>query len=559
MHWKQISPDLTRRANEEAPKPPTETAAAPAVPARPRAQEQQETIQPNNRIAINTFAASPVAAGEIWAGTNNGLIQLTRDGGATWKNVSPPGLTALSQISIVEASHFDAGTAYAAIDRHEENDFKAHFYRTHDFGRTWQETSQGIPEGCFARVVREDPVRKGLLYAGTENAAFVSFDEGDHWTSLQLNMPTTSVRDMMVHGDDLVAATYGRAFWILDDVTPLRQIDRNVTSAPAFLFRPEKALRVRLDLNQDTPIPPDMPAGQNPPNGAIVDYYLGSEPSQDVTLGIYDSAGKLVRQYSTQPEAPSTEPPPNVPNYWLAHPEPLTKNSGMNRFVWDLRYAPPPVLRHEYPISAVYQNTPGLPLGSIVTPGRYTVRLTVAGRSFEQPLEVAMDPRVDVSATALNEELTLERRIIDLVASSYEFYRKAVTLRQTLAGDQKQIERSTGGEAALAALKQFDQKAQRLQGSEGGFGGGGRGGRQAPSFAALNRSIGSLASVVDGQDAAPTPVMQTAYERYCRDLTTAVQGWNELMKADLSNLNGELAKQSVGAVPSSTLPVPSCK
>jgi hypothetical protein len=275
-----------------------------------------------------------------------------------------------------------------------------------------------------------------------------------------------------------------------------------------------------------------------------------------VKLAIYDGAGQLVREYSTgDKEQPGTEPPPNVPDYWLGHPEPLTKNGGLNRFVWDLRYAPPPVLRHEYPISALYQNTPGLPLGAIVTPGKYTLRLTVNGRTFEQPLEVAMDPRVDVSSDALAQQLTLERKILDLVAASFDFYRKAVALRQTLAGDQKQIERKPGGDAAIAALKEFDQKAQRLQGAEGG---GGRGGRQAPAFAALNRSFGSLASIVDAQDAAPTPVMQTAYEGYCRDLATAAQQWNELMKTDLASLNQELAKQKIGATQSATLPVPSC-
>jgi photosystem II stability/assembly factor-like uncharacterized protein len=558
LHWKAISPDLTRRPETPAVPPTDSASAAPAVPARPRAQEQQETIQPNNRTAINTFAPSPVAQGQIWAGTNNGIIQVTRDGGATWQNVSPPGLAPLSQISMLEASHFEAAAAYAAVDRHDENDFRPHFYRTHDYGKTWQETSTGIPDGSFARVVREDPARKGLLYAGTENAAFVSFDDGDHWSSLQLNMPVTSVRDLVVHGDDLVAATYGRAFWILDDVTPLRQIDRTVSSAPAFLFRPEKALRVRLDLNQDTPLPPEMPAGQNPPNGAILDYYLAAQPSQDVLLAIYDSAGQLVRQYSTKSEQAAAEAPPNVPDYWLGHPDPLTGNSGMNRFVWDLRYAAPAVLRHDYPISALYQNTPGLPLGAIVTPGDYRARLTVDGRTFEQPLVVAMDPRVDVSPDALAQQLTLERKILDLVAASYEYYRKAVTLRQTLAGNQKELEKGTG-DAAIARLKEFDQKALRLQGAEGGFGGGGRGGRQAPAFAALNRSIGSLASVVDGQDAAPTPAMQSAYEGYCRDLATAAQNWNELMKTDLSNLNGELVKQNLAAVAAAPLPVPSCK
>ena len=569
VHWKALGGDLTER-KDAAPSATDSAATAPqspgqvgAAPARARAQEQQETIAPAQRGAINCFLPSPVAAGEIWVGTNNGLIQLTRDNGAHWEDVTPPGLTATTQISIIEPSHFDANTAYAAIDRHEENDFQAHLYRTHDAGKTWQETSNGFAPGDFARVVREDPQRKGLLYAGTENAAYVSFDEGDHWTSLQLNMPVTSIRDLVVHGDDLVAATYGRAFWVLDDVTPLRQMDSKTAATSALLFRPGKALRVRYDLNQDTPIPPDLPAGENPPAGAIIDFYLNSTPGQDITLGIYDNAGKLVREYSTKAEAAAEpEPPLNVPDYWVGHPEPLTRNAGENRFVWDLRYSAPPVLRHEYPISALYGNTPGLPLGAMATPGNYKVRLTVNGRSYEQPLTVAMDPRVDVSSEALNQQLELEQKVIGLVADSFQFYKKAVSFRQLLAGDQKELEKNPASAQALAALQEFDQKAMRLQGSDGGRGaggGGGRGAAQAPAFAALNRTLGSLASVVDGQDAAPTAAMETAYEGDCKELETAVTNWNTLMKTDLANLNGELAKAKLSPVSAQALPAVTCK
>jgi photosystem II stability/assembly factor-like uncharacterized protein len=550
VHWKAVSPDLTKAPSAPVNEPISESVT---LPARPRAQEQQETITPNNRNAINTFAPSPVTAGIIWAGTSNGILQVTRDGGATWQDVSPPGLGALTQISIVDASHFDAGTAYAAIDRHEENDFRAHFYRTRDFGKTWTETSDGIAAGDFARVIREDPVRKGLLYAGTENAAYVSLDDGDHWSSLQLNMPITSIRDLVVHGDDLVAATYGRAFWILDDVTPLRQVDRNVTSSAGFLFKPAKALRVRLDQNQDTPLPPEMPAGQNPPNGAIIDFYLASKPAHDVTLGIYDSAGQLLREYSTKPEPPSNEPPPNVPDYWVGHPDPLTRNAGMNRFVWDLHYTAPPVLRHEYPISALYQNTPGLPLGALATPGEYRVRLTVNGKTYEQPLVVTMDPRVDVTPAALSQELDLEKKAIEMVAVSFDFYRKAADLRQEAA-------RLSQTAPSLEALKEFSQKVQRVQGAENGFGGGGgRGARQAPAFASLNRNFGSLATVVDSQDSAPTPAMQAAYEGYCRDLTVATQAWNELVKTDLPAVNAELTKQNLTRLTATPLSPPVCR
>jgi photosystem II stability/assembly factor-like uncharacterized protein len=515
VHWKTISPDLTIRAVAAPAAAATEEPTTPAGPARPRAQEQQETIAPMNRAAINTFSLSPFKAGEIWAGTNNGVIQFTSDGGEHWQNVSPNGLAANTQISILEASHFAAGAAYAAVDRHEENDFRPHIFRTRDGGKTWQEVAAGIPDGSFARTIREDPVKRGLLYAGTEYGAYVSFDDGDHWSPLQMNLPTCSVRDLVIHGDDLVAATYGRAFWVLDDVTPLRQIDRTVSSAREYLYRPEKAQRVRLDLNQDTPIPPEMPAGTNPPTGAIINFYLAAEPGPDITLDILDSAGKSVRRFSTAAEPQRSEPPPNVPDYWIGHPEPLTKKAGMNRFVWDLRYAPPDVLRHEYPISALYANTPGLPLGAIVTPGNYRVRLTVNGRTLEQPLVVSMDPRVDVTNDSLAQQLSLETRIISLVQASYDGFRKAADLRQKAADN-----------------KDFADKVQRLQGADAGFGGGGggRGGRQAPTFAALNRNLGSLANIVDGQDAAPTPAMQTAFEGYCKEFATLAQSWNDLIK-----------------------------
>ena len=247
-----------------------------------------------------------------------------------------------------------------------------------------------------------------------------------------------------------------------------------------------------------------------------------------------------------------------MPDYWIGHPEPLTRKSGMNRFVWDLRYAPPPVLRHEYPISALYQGTPGLPLGAIATPGTYRVKLQVNGRTYEQPLTVAMDPRVDVSNEALAQQLDLESKIIDLVAESYDFYHKALLVRQTLAGDQKELEKHAG--AALTTLKDFDQKAMRLQGSDTGFGGGaGRGVKQAPAFAPLNRNLGSLASIVDGQDAAPTPAMQSAYEEYCHDLASAAQSWNALLKDELPGVNGALEKQGVGPLAGAPLAVPACR
>ena len=552
VHWKALGGDLTKRP-AAPPEPPQPEYSAAALSTKPKAREEEQSVHPPERSAINTFSPSPVAAGEIWAGTNNGLVQLTRDEGDGWQIVTPPGLDQYTLISMVEASHYDAGEAYVVVDRHEQNDFKPHIYRTRDFGRSWVETVEGIPDFSFVRVVREDPVRKGLLYAGTETAAYVSFDDGDHWNPLQLNMPTTSVRDLVVHGSDLVAATYGRAFWILDDVTPLRQINEETARAKAHLFAPEKALRVRLDLNQDTPLPPEMPAGQNPPNGALIDYYLASAPSQDVKLSIFDSRGQLVREFSSKPEASVDEPPPNVPEYWVGHPEPLSKRQGMNRFVWDLRYASPLALRHEYAISALYENTPGEPLGPLVVPGDYRVELTVDGRSMRQPLTVAMDPRVDVSSTALNEQLALQQKLADLITASYRFYREAALVRQELAVDEKKLEGEQGAETEK--LEKFDADAFKLAGQESAGGGGGQFGKPKPSFALLNRELSSLESTVDMQDAAPTPAMVTAYQDYCRDLTKVANGWNDLLKTSLPDVNDTLAKGRLAGLPATPLPV----
>jgi len=563
VHWKPVSPDLTRRPGASPPAAESaEDGPADNLPKKPKVQEEETTVRPPDRSAINTFSLSPVTDGVIWAGTTNGLVQVSKDRGTTWQIVSPPDLTQYSLISIVEASHFDAGTAYVAVDRHEENDFKPHFYRTHDFGKTWQDTNTGIKDFDFSRVVREDPTRKGLLYAGTENAAYVSFDDGDHWNPLQLNMPTVSVRDFAIHGSDLVAGTYGRAFWILDDLAPLRQIGRDVANADVHLYRPDKATRVRLDMNGDTPLPPEMPAGQNPPNGALIDYYLRSEPQQDISLAIYDSAGQLVRQFSSRPEPASKEPPPNVPDYWLARPEPLGKHIGMNRFLWDLHYTSPDALRHEYAISALYGNTPGDPLGPLALPGKYEVRLTVNGRTYKQPLEIGMDPRVDVTDNALIQEFHLERKTSELVTASYHDHRQAAELRAAIARTEKDVERKKNQSPELvSALKELDGKAQQLEGAEQfGGGGGARGGRPKPTFALLNRELGSLATVIDGQDAAPTPAMQTAFEDYCNDLTAVANRWNELLKTDVPKVNDSLTKLNMAALTATALTPPaSCK
>ena len=466
-HWTKASPDLTERQGSEAVnEEEKQTAADQAATGerKARTREASETLTPPNRSAINTFSPSPVKLGQIWVGTTNGLVQLTQDAGATWKTVTPKGLSQFAMVSMTEASHFDPATAYISVDRHEENDFTPHIYLTHDTGKTWTEADTGIAPGDFVRVVREDPKRKGLLYAGTENKTYVSFDEGAHWHPLQLNMPTTSVRDLQIEGNDLVAATYGRSFWILDDISPLRQIgitpETRPTRPDTFLYKPGRALRVQLDLNGDTPIPPELPAGQNPPNGALIDFYLKSAPAEDLTLAIYDAAGKLVRDFSTRSQQHTAEPPPSVPDYWLGHPEPLTKIAGENRFLWDLRYAPPDALRHQYAISAMYQGTPGDPLGALVVPGTYEVRLTVAGKVYRQPLEVALDPRVKVSQRELEEQLALDRSATEMTSATYALYHQATILREAHRG-RRQEGAGSGSRRGPEGLRRQSNRPRR--------------------------------------------------------------------------------------------------
>ena len=558
--WKAISPDLTKRpeSEEEARKAAEEQKAKQTEEKKPKAGEEEEAPRIPDRSAITTFAPSTLQRGEIWVGTNNGLVQITTDNGATWQNISPPGLQKHSEVTMVEASHFDAGAAYASVDNHQLNDFCPHIFRTRDFGKTWQEVVAGIPDGSFVKVVREDPARKGLLYAGTETGAFVSFDGGDHWGSLQLNLPTVSVRDMVVHGDDLVAATYGRAFWILDDLTPLRQIDNQVAQSKVHLYAPATAIRLRNNMSQDTPFPPEMPAGDNPPDGAVLDYYFRAAPPGDITLAIFDQNGQLVRELSSKPQPVRTEPPPDVPNYWLARPVPLPKNAGMNRYVWDLRYTPPDAIRHTYSIAAIYENTPAEPQGPFVVPGKYEARLTVDGKTYKQPLTVKLDPRVTVAPGALERQLELQKKIDALISLSYEFHGRAAELRAKIAEREKAMENNDQAKTALQTVKDFDGKVGKIQGEESrGFPGFGK---PKPTFRLMNSELATLTETVGGADAAPTDAMRTAYHDYCEDLTKLAAQWSDLMREALPGINGQLTQQHLEtlATPAPLAVVPAC-
>jgi photosystem II stability/assembly factor-like uncharacterized protein len=407
--WDIISPDLTRKQWQ--------------MPSVIQAFESQDAERGQHRGVIYTVAPSPKDVNLIWAGTDDGLIHVTHDGGKNWQDVTPPALTPWSKVSLMEASHFDKDTAYAAINRFRLDDLKPHIYRTKDGGKTWSEIVNGLPEGAVVNAVREDPVRQKLLFAGTELGVFVSVNDGDTWQSLQVNLPVTSVRDLVIHKDDLVVGTHGRSFWILDDITPLRQVSTMNGSRVNTLFAPEQAIRWRWNRNTDTPLPPEVPAGQNPPDGAIINYAIVTS-SSPVSLEIYDWKNQLVRRYSSEdrPEVTEAELQKElpVPTYWVRPAQILSAETGMHRFIWDLRYAAPKAIDREYPIAAIYRDTPRAPRGALVLPGAYKLNLVIGGKTYSQPLTVQMDPRIKTPMAGLEEQLALSLRVSDLMEQDYD-------------------------------------------------------------------------------------------------------------------------------------------
>ncbi len=513
-HWNIISPDLTLRPGEKAE---------------------------DGKGTIYTIAVSQRSAGTIWVGTDNGLIQLTRDEGKTWQDVTPPNLPQWSMISIIDPSPDDAGTAYAAIDRHQMDDIKPYIYRTQDFGKTWTKITSGIPEAACVHAVREDPVRKGLLFAGTELGVFVSFDDGSSWQSLQLNLPVTPIRDLLIKDNDLVAATHGRSFWILDDISALRELNADVTNSDSHLFKPAPAFRLRKNESQDTPLQPETPAGRNPPAGAIIDYALKSVPVGEVTLEILARGGSLVRKFSsTDPQRKLDDTQP-FPTYWLRPPAPLTKQSGMNRFVWDLRYAPPPAMAPGYSIAVAFgEDATKIPEGPLVLPGTYQVKLTAGGRTYTAPLEVKADPRTKLATSALEQQLEIELNINDGMSKSFGAAQELELLRHQLAELKVRLADKADLKTIADAVTALDEKALALLGGPPQY-------PPSPvvSMTALNSELGFLLFAIDRADAAPTAQAVTTFDLYQELLQQQLAAWQAMKDSDVAALNRTLRDQQL--------------
>ncbi len=515
-NWRAISPDLTAEHTGQLPN----LAELPAAAAAKR------------RGAIYSLAASYHDVNTLWAGTDDGLLWITHDHGTHWQSITPPGVAAWSKVTQISASRFDERTAYVSVSRMRVDDRRPYLYRTHDGGATWQSIAVGLPQDSPVNTVREDPHRPGLLFAGTENSVWFSTDEGGHWRSLQYDLPHTSMRDLWIKDDDLIVATHGRSFWILDDIAPLRELDRPRDAGGALLFSPAPAYRIRRSGNTDTPLPPDEPSGENPPDGAPIDYALPARSAGKVVLEILDAHGATVRRYASDdaPESGGENPGRElIPAYWVRPRQTLSAAPGMHRFVWDLRYAPPLAVRYEYPISAVPYDTPREPLGPLALPGEYRVRLTVGGRTASASLEVRMDPRVHASGEDLARLCDAQRRLAELLGSGAQ-----AALRAHSVSEQLVARRTTDPSEVKEDLQALGLQLTPLL--EGGHDGD----ADAPGLDAMTGRVAALYLQVGQADAAPTGAQEAAAARLARELDPLVARWRQIEESTLPTLNRRL-------------------
>lgn len=531
--WDIISPDLTRES--------------PDVPENIGIFRTPEMAKQPRRGVIYTVAPSYKDANVIWCGTDDGLIHVTRDDGKSWSNVTPPGVTSWSKVAMIDAGRFDVNTAYASVNRLRLDDLKPHIYRTHDGGKSWQEITRGLPDNAPVNSVREDPVRKGLLFAATELAVHVSFNDGDDWHPLRLNMPATSIRDLVIHDDDVVVGTHGRSFWILDDVTSLRQINSETANSDVVLYQPKTAIRVRGNVNTDTPLPPEEPAGKNPPDGAIIDFYLKNDATEPIELTILDGKNQVVRRYSsTDKNVAIDEKNLAIPTYWIRPPQALSAKSGMHRFVWDMHYTPlDGAGGPSFGMAALHHDTPAGPFGPWAHPGEYTVKLAVGGHATQRKLTVKMDPRVKTPATDLERQFVISMQCYEGMKQINAALMHVRQLRSQL----KTVKERAGDGWLAEAITALETKAAALEGS-----GRPRRGRRLPaeggepSFGRISGELNAVMQLVQESDMAPTATAMAAADEMQKKLSELMMRWSELKKSDVKSLNEKLREATMSEI-----------
>jgi photosystem II stability/assembly factor-like uncharacterized protein len=526
QNWTVISPDLTRNDKSKQG-----SAGGPLT---------QDNTSVEYYDTIFAVAESPVERGLVWVGSDDGLVHVTRDGGKAWSDVTPKGLPDWSRIDLIDPSTHAAGTAYLAADRSRWDDFHPYLYKTTDYGKTWTKITNGLPDNVFTHAIGEDTVRKGLLFAGTETGIYVSFDDGTQWQSLQLDLPTVPVHDLIVHGNDLIIATHGRAFWSLDNITPLREMNSGDANADTYLFKPATAYRFRGGRFR---ILGGFAAGENPPSGAVIDYSLKTEPKQSITLEILDSSGKLIRKYKSQGEKPAEESP--EASFFRGARATLPAKAGLNRFEWDLRYEPPSVV----PGAVAWG---GRPIGPLAVPGNYQVKLTVAGKSYTAPLRLEGDPRIKVSPDDLQKQLDFSLQIRGRVTEAHDavnqirdIHGQLTTLEKRLAGNEKT-------KATADAAKDLDKKFTDVE--EALIQVKSKTGEDPLNFPIMIADqMMALDSTVQSADTAPTQSSHEVFDLLSKQLDEQMAKYRQLKDKDLADFNKRIRSEDIPAI---AAPVP---
>jgi photosystem II stability/assembly factor-like uncharacterized protein len=528
LHWETLSPDLTGAVPTAGDEKGKKTEEPPTI----------ENARERGYGVIFTIAPSSLNRDLIWAGSDTGLIHLTRDGGKTWKDVTPPGLSAWSKISLIEASHFDPAVAYAAVDRSRLEDQAPYLYRTRDYGTTWQPIANGIAADSFLRAIREDPERKGLLFAGTELGVYVSFDDGDHWQSLQLNLPVASARDLTIHGDDLIVATHGRSFWILDNITPLRQASEAGKTKNFWLYHPAPAFRIDNDSFPGTPLPPEEPTAENPPSGAMIDYFLKS-PAAAIKLEILDMQQHVVSTFlspeQNQKDQGRTEKHPPVPiaERWFPKPEILQQTPGMHRFVWKLTWdnsgEPSPDDEAEF----------RQPTGPKVVPGTYQVRLTVDKQVQTQPLTVIMDPRSAATPEMLQQQLELGQQMFAETKAARRALAEIISVQKQLAELERKIGEKDPDLKLVLADAQTETKNILARKSAQD---------QPAGLQDAYVNLISALQVVEGGDRTVPSQALAVYRESIPRLKAAIAAWEKFKRTQLQQLNQKLREASLAPI-----------
>jgi photosystem II stability/assembly factor-like uncharacterized protein len=525
IHWVTISPDLTR--NDKSKQQPS----GGDITLDDTGTEYYDTIF--------SVAESLITKGLIWVGTDDGLIQITRNAGKNWTNVTPKDMPEWSRVSLVEASPYDAGTAYVAVDRHQNDDLRPYIYKTSDYGQTWKKLTNGIPDGSFVRAVREDPKKRGLLYAGTENGIFVSFNDGVDWRSIKLNLPTTPVHDLVVKNDDLVVATHGRSFWILDDISPLRQFSDDIANKDVHLYTPATAYRIQAGASGENHA--SKRTGQNPPVGAIIDYYLKDEPKPgtETKLEILDASGKVIRKYSSAeletPDEP-LDPDDKKPE------KEIQPEAGLNRFVWDLRYEE----AHRVPGYYLWEYVSGAK-GPVAVPGHYQVRLTVGGESQVAAFDLKLDPRVNVSQADLEQQFTLLMGVHEELNQVYDAVNQIQDVRSQVVGLKRRLPENTSTKAIASSADDLEKKLVAvcdrmvnltISANEDSL-------AYPPKF---DTKLAFLAMDASSADSAPTEAEQLQFEKLKRQGGELLNQWDELQHHDLAAFQKLTAEGSLSTV-----------